>query len=121
MTGCSKNGSNGLAEQGESSLKISTAYQKVFAFRHRKSHRPRPACMTVLALLKLPDAEGGGIEGVPKMMSPSALGELDKSKNSGEDDVNASLKASILTSFSLARDQITSQVQEGWNMIRQLL
>lgn len=49
------------------------------------------------------------------MMSPLALGELDKSKNSGEDDVNASWKASILTSFSLARDQIISQVQEGWN------
>lgn len=62
-----------------------------------------------LALLKLPDAEGG-VEGAPKIMSSLALGALDKSNYSGEDDVDASYKASILTSFSLAHDQIISLV-----------
>lgn len=90
-------------------MKISAVYQKVFAAMHRKSDVPWPACVAVLAILKLPDAEGG-VEGAPKVMSSLALGALDKSNDSGEDDVDASYKASILISFSLAHDQIISPV-----------
>lgn len=104
---------SGLEEQGESSLKISAIYQEVFEVRHRKSHLLRPACVAVLALMKLPDAEEGGVEGVPKIMSSLALGALDKNKDSGADDVDASYKASILIGFSLTHKQIISQVKEG--------
>lgn len=66
----------GLAEQGESSLKISAVYQTVFAFRHMKRK-------SYLSPLKLPGAGEGGVKGAPKFMGSRSTTQI-KVRTSGK-------------------------------------